>query len=208
MMTREEKYAKELIRRNLGREGYATYSKILGDYELNITSDPSVVGFMEPAKGRIVVNRELDEDQVGLIVRHEILHYYLEHEMRLLRKLARDAGLDYDMLSDIEIDDLKQTLYGDDLFNIAADYEISNRGYTDKDKDTVRQICLNGEVLSGLVTEDKHPDWVDMSVEEMYSELLKLKKQDEEMLNDSNVIVGNLVDVKNFMGMDGTWYGV
>lgn len=208
MMTREEKYAKELIRRNLGREGYATYSKILGDYELNITGDPSVVGFMEPAKGRIVVNRELDEDQVGLVIRHEILHYYLEHEMRLLRKLARDAGLDYDMLSDIEIDDLKQTLYGNDLFNIAADYEISNRGYTDKDKDTIRQICLNGEIVSGLVTEDDHPDWVDMSVEEMYTELLKLKKQDEDMLNDNNVIVGKLLDIKNFVGMDGTWYAV
>lgn len=207
-MTKEEKFAKELIRRDLKRQGYSTYSKILGEYDLNLTNNPTVIGFMEPAKGRIVVNRGLEESQVGLIIRHEILHFYLDHENRLLKKLARDAGLDYDMLSDTDISDLKQTLYSNDMFNIAADYEISNRGYTDKDKEIVRQIDLNGNILSGLVTEDDHPDWVDMSVEEMYSALAKQKQEIEKMKNELNVVPGFFKDSTTFIGEDGRIYGV
>jgi len=36
------------------------------------------------------------------------------------------------------LDDLKNKLYSNDDFNIAADYEISNLAYTDVDKDTIR----------------------------------------------------------------------
>jgi hypothetical protein len=58
--------------------------------------------------------------------------------MRLLKKLATDANMDYDKLTDIEIDDLKRDLYKNKDFNYAADYEISNRAYTDSDKETIR----------------------------------------------------------------------
>ena len=170
-MTREERATRDYLAEKLGEQGYATYAKLFMLFDLRLTSDPRYVGFMEPGKGRITLNRTLAEHQMGLIIRHEILHEYLSHEMRLLDHLAeKNPDLDPDEVS------LKKILYSDDTFNIAADYEISNRGYTERDKQDVRAIKLGGQVVSGLVTEDQHPDWVDKTVEEMY-DLLKDERE-------------------------------
>ena len=69
--------------------------------------------------------------------------------------------------------------------NIAGDYEISNRGYTEQDKRIARSIMLNGKVLSGLVTEDQHPDWVDLSFEEMYDRLASDMSQEEQEMSSA-----------------------
>lgn len=210
-MTREEKFAKQLIMTLLSEQGYPTYAKLLNEFDLNLTENPAVVAFMEPAKGRIVVNRGLEETQVSVIIRHEILHSYLKHELRLLQKLARDRNIDYDSLTDIELDELntelKNILYSNDDFNIAADYEISNLGYTDADKDAVRQINLNGQILSGLVTEDEHPDWVDYSVEDMYQELQQIRKKEQNNIDDS-VHFGQLIDKSTFIDLNGVVFGI
>lgn len=204
-MTREEKIAKNFLMRLLSSDGYPTYAKIFSRFDLNFTNDPSVVAYMVPDKGVVVINRALDEKQCSVVIRHEILHDYLRHEKRLLDKLARDAGLDPDALDDVAIGDLKKELYSSEEFNIAADYEISNRGYTDRDKRTIRNIELNGQILSGLVTEDDHPDWVDLSVEEMFDELKKEKRK----LNDEDgAIMGAIMDETTFIGVDGVIYGV
>lgn len=216
-MTREEKIAKNYLHRVLSTDGYPTYAKLFDKFDFNFTSDPSVVAYLDPARGVIVANRGLDENQICVIIRHEILHDFLKHEKRLLDKLARDAGLDPDDLDEIAIKDLKNSLYSTQDFNIAADYEISNRGYTEKDKITVRNIILNGRTLSGLVTEDKHPEWVDLSVEEMFDKLRKEKqKMDPEddvingaMLSEIDPQVKNIADMIGcdvFVGIDGTIY--
>lgn len=183
-MTREERATKEYIQNKLAKQGYPTYASILGNFDLNLTRDPNTVGFMEPGKGRIVLNRGLDENQVSVIIRHEILHQFLEHERRLLKHLANEHNLDFDKVDDNSLNDLKRKLYSNDLFNVAADYEISNRGYTEDDKEDIRNILLNGQILSGLVTEDDHPDWVDLSVEEMYDKLRE-DKQNQQQNQDS-----------------------
>ena len=210
-MTKEEQFAKQLIMTRLSEQGYPTYARLLNEFDLNLTENPNVIAFMEPATGRIVVNRGLEETQVSVIIRHEILHSFLKHELRLLQKLARDKGIDYDSLADTELDELtselKNILYSNDDFNIAADYEISNLGYTDADKDAVRQININGQILSGLVTEDQHPDWVDYSVEDMYQELTKLRKKDQGKLDDSTHF-GNLIDKTTFVDLNGVAYGI
>lgn len=82
--------------------------------------------------------------------------------------------------------------------NIAGDYEISNRGYTDADKATVRAIMLNGQILQGLVTEDQHPDWVNLSLEEMYDKLTEKKKADEEKFKQDLEKNRNTDTVKGF----------
>lgn len=181
-MTKIEKQAKEEVLNILREEGYPTYARLLNMFDINLTADPGVVGYMEPSKGRIVLNRGLDIEQVSVIARHEILHEYLTHEMRLLKHLAQQTGLDYDTLDDAKIKDLKKDLYKNNVFNIAADYEISNRGYTDADKETVRNIQLNGQTLSGLVTEDEHPDWTNLSVEDMYDKLTELRQQEKQQM--------------------------
>ena len=206
-MTREEKAAKYWISRVLSSDGYPTYAKIFSKFELNLTNDPSVIAYMVPNEGKIVINRGLDEQQASVTIRHEILHDYLRHEKRLLDKLAKDRNLDPDALDDLTLNDLKHDLYSNNDFNVAADYEISNRGYTDKDKKNIRNIVLNGRLLSGLVTEDDHPEWVDLSVEEMFD---KLRKERSKMKADSDqVIMGALSpngDV--FIGVDGVVYGI
>ena len=156
---------------------------------------------MDPRTGNITVNKGLDEDQVSVIIRHEILHNFLKHEKRLLNHLAEKTGLDPNALDDMNLKELRSALYSDDTFNIAADYEISNRGYTESDKRVARAIKLNGQLLTGLVTEDKHPDWVDLSVEQMYDKL----KADPER----NTINGLLMDPTTFVDpMTGVTYGI
>ena len=209
-MTREEKFAKKLIIKLLMQQGYRPYADILQDLDFNFTNHPKKIAALYPSEGRIVVNRGLDEHQISTVIRHEILHEYLEHESRLIKKLANEMGIKYKDISDIEISDLdniKQVLYGDadKKFNRAADYEISNYAYTDADKDIVRQINLNGKILQGLVTEDEHPDWVDMSVEEMFDELRKLPK---EKVEEPPKYYGVLIDERTFTDFDGVIYGV
>lgn len=206
-MTNMEKLAKAEILAILSDQGYPTYAGLLSKFDINLTSDPGVVAYMEPNKGRIVFNSGLDIDQVCFIARHEILHSYLQHEQRLLQKLAKDSNLDYDVLEDQDIEELKNALYSNDIFNIAADYEISNRGYTDIDKNTARAIILNGQTISGLVTEDDHPDWVDLSVEDMYDKLNKLRNQDKKS-NKTDEINGILMDPTTFIDINGVMYGI
>lgn len=206
-MTKFERQAKNEVLDVLREEGYPTYARLLNMFDVNLTSDPGVIGYMSPSEGRIVLNKGLDIEQVSVIVRHEILHEYLTHEMRLLKHLAQSMGLDYDDLDDIKIKDLKRELYKNSNFNIAADYEISNRGYTDADKETVRNIKLNGQILSGLVTEDEHPDWTNLSVEDMYDKLNDLMKKEQEEM-DPDTIYGSLVDMTTFVDENGVAYGI
>ena len=152
-MTREERATQIDLANRLGEQGYATYAKLFMLFELRLTSDPNAIGYMEPGKGRIVLNRTIEPHQMLLTIRHEILHEYLSHELRLLEHLAEKyPELDGDEVS------LKNILYKDKVFNYAADYEISNRGYTEQDKQDMRHIKFNGKIVSGLVTEDQHPD--------------------------------------------------
>ncbi len=205
-MTREERKAKAYLQRLLRTNGYPTYAKILEKFDVNYTSDPNAVAYMEPSTGRIVINRELDSRQASVIVRHEILHNYLKHEKRLLDSLARKRGLDRKELEGTALEDLdkelKRQLYRNSNFNIAADYEISNRGYTEKDKDDVRAIQIGGRIVSGLVTEDKHPDWTELSVEEMYDKIeqeMEDAKKNADMDDEDDYIKGLLVNPETFV---------
>ena len=170
-MTREEYIAKRQIMERLSKEGYPTYASLLDLFDFNLTNDPNVVGYMIPDKAVIVVNRNLDIDQVSTIVRHEILHEYLAHQLRMQRHLGIEA-----------YDNRDATLH--QLINIAGDYEISNRGYTEKDKEVSRAIKLNGEILKGLVTEDDHPEWVDWTLEEMFDALYKQYQEDKKAMEE------------------------
>ena len=180
-MTRKEQLAKEQIIKVLQTTGYPTYASLLDLFHVNLTEDPNVVAYMEPGKGRIVINSGLDINQVSTVVRHEILHEYLNHHKRLLNKLAKERNLDPDNLDDLSVKEIEQSIYSNKAFNIAGDYEISNRGYTDNDKRIARSILLNGKRLKGLVTEDDHPDWVDLSLEDMYDLLRDEMKDDPQM---------------------------
>lgn len=208
-MTKQEKLLKLWLIRKLKSQGYLTYAKILREFDIQLLSkNSSSVAYLDPAKGLFAMHPTLDDNQVSVIIRHEILHAYLQHEKRLLDKLAKEHGLDPNKLDDYTITELKKELYSNSLFNIAGDYEISNKGYTDKDKDIVRNIIFNGRVVSGLITEDEHPDWVDMSIEEMFDELRKEKQQDKNSGDDEKIVLGALQDETTFVDIEGHVYGV
>lgn len=200
-MTRREKAAKEEIMRRLKKEGYVTYAKLLSNFDVNLTTNPKFIGYIDLKTGTMVLNEGLDIDQVSVIVRHEILHEYLEHIRRLLAHLAQKEGLDFDELDDIKVKELYHNLLSNKAFNYAGDYEISNLGYTDEDKEVVRNIQLNGETLSGLVTEDEHPDWVNLSVEELYDKIMEMEPP------KIDNVFGALKDPTTFVGVDGVVYG-
>lgn len=165
-MTARDEAAKEQIIRKLRSEGYPTYARLFDLFDLNLTDNPDVVGYMLPGKAKIVLNENLSIDQVSTVVRHEILHEWLSHGARS-EKFNKEHP---DLLPD------------HDTANIAADYEISNVGYTDKDKRAARAIILGNKTLQGLVTEDQYPGWEDKSFEEMYEELLKKSLEEKKQL--------------------------
>ena len=165
-MTARDEAAKEQIIRKLRSEGYPTYARLFDLFDLNLTDNPDVVGYMLPGKAKIVLNENLSIDQVSTIVRHEILHEWLSHGARS-EKFDKEHP---DLLPD------------HDTSNIAADYEISNVGYTDKDKRAARAIIVGDKTLQGLVTEDQYPGWEDKSFEEMYEELLKQNLEEKKQL--------------------------
>lgn len=209
-MTQEERKLKKWLRSTLNTQGYPTYARILEKFDTYFTSDPNVVAYMVPNEGKIVINRGVTDKQASVLVRHEILHDYLQHEKRLLDKLARDKGINKSELDDIALKDLeselKKILYSNSDFNIAGDYEISNRGYTEKDKEEVRNINLNGRIVSGLVTEDDHPEWVDFSIEEIFD---ALQKEREKIKPEDLNYKGFLVDETTFIDpITGVTYGI
>ena len=184
-MTKRELRGKQEIEKRLAEQGYPTYAKIFHEFDLNITNDPGVIAYMEPGKGRIVVNGQLDLDGISVTIRHEILHEYLKHENRLIRHVAKIKGINPDTLDDMSIREIKNEIYSNKNFNIAGDYEISNVGYTEADKRTIKNLVLNGQVVSGLVTETDHPDWIDLPLEDMYDKLNKELQDDYDDLNQS-----------------------
>jgi len=163
-----EKAAKYQITQILRKQGYPTYAKLFDLFDLKLTDDPQTIGYMIPGKALIVINKNLNTNQVSTIVRHEILHEYFSHGPRGQAFEKAHANLKPNH----------------DLSNIAADFDISNKGYTDADKATVRSIALGDEILTGLVTEDQYPGWENLSYEEMYEKLLEQQQEDESQMQD------------------------
>ena len=147
MMTKLERFAKAKLQDILNKQGYPTYSKLLDSFDINLTGDPSVIGYMIPNKGVIVLNKSLDMDQVSMVVRHEILHEYLTHAIRAEKHLGADKFKN-------------RSSRTHDAINRAADWEISNRGYTDADKRVAKMLKVGDKVVQGLVTDIDHPEWV------------------------------------------------
>jgi hypothetical protein len=58
------------------------------------------------------------------------------------------------------------------IANYAMDWELSDIGYDEHDKEVVRVMTLNGEVIGGLILSDDHPEWINKPMEELF-ELVK-----------------------------------
>lgn len=179
-MTKLEQAAKDQVSSILNKQGYPTYSRLLDMLDVKLIDtekEPDAIAYLDVNNATIYLNPNLSINQVSTIVRHEILHEYLTHAAR-----ADQFKKDKPQYKNIPFD----------LINIAADYEISNKGYTDADKRTARGIIIKDKVLKGLVTEDDHPDWINLSFEELLEELAK----------DQDKYANNLKQIMRDLGID------
>ena len=184
-MTNYEKLAKKQIIKRLLNDGYPKYAKLLDGrdldtgkkidkgFDINLTKQKGVTAYVDMNNARIVINQGFHEKDISVVIRHELLHSFLKHQKRLLDHVARSRGLDPDELDNLTMEELINYIYSPSSpFNVVADFEISNVGYTDKDKDTIRNLILDGETISGLVTEDHHKDWTELSLEDMWDKAM------------------------------------
>jgi hypothetical protein len=108
-------------------------------------------------------------NQLDVLLRHELAHNLMMHQIRMMyvfkekfKKVKNDPDKVYERLR------YSSTIH--QLLNIIEDFEISNKRYTSADKQIVRNMMLNGELIGGLVTEDNR-GWESLSLEAMYEEL-------------------------------------
>lgn len=224
-MTAAEQEHRDVLIDYLRDKGYATYADLLlnhfvfrfhrPDYPFAAMVDSSV----KPPI--IYLNPDItSKKDASLIIRHEILHWYLEHQERALEYYAQQRGLEWEELADIPLEDLVnmdandfakladslgdkkdvanrdreiarglygRTYDGIPYHNLIKDLEISNRGYTEADKQVVKNLTIDGVPFPGLVTELDYPDWVGMDIEDMMDavedELEREKEAAEKLKN-------------------------
>jgi hypothetical protein len=173
MTPKEKQLHKKLIRLLLddGKgHHHKKYAMRLRDFNIKIVSlkaDPNFTAGIVFDTGMIYISEGflLDESlfyQLNVLMRHELAHNLLMHQIRMMGYLGSDFADKWGV---------SQSLH--DILNIIEDLEISDRIYNQEDMDTVRNMYLNGRVIGGLLTEDQRPEWVDMPLETMYDKLVK-----------------------------------
>ena len=121
-------------------------------------------------------------NQLDVLLRHEMAHNLMMHQIRMMyvfKKLHADDP-------DEAYEHIRYSASLHEILNIIEDFEISNKRYSSEDKQIVRNMMLNGEVIGGLVTEDNR-GWDKLSLEAMYDELSKeLIKINSDIRSDPN----------------------
>lgn len=179
-MTARDKLVKEQLIQRLIDTGYGTYAKRLKEFEVFVADIfngvPIRTAAMFPETGEIVINPGFFEladeeqawNQLSVLIRHEMLHFLLVHEKRLFDHLV---ATDPNFKETYEKASIHQ------IANYAMDWELSELGYDEDDKEVVRVMTLNGEVIGGLILSDDHPEWLHKPMEDLF-ELVK-KEVDE-----------------------------
>jgi hypothetical protein len=147
---------------------HAKYAERLEKFDIQIVplkADPTFTAAISFDRGIIMISEGFLNDpatfyQLNVLLRHELAHNLLMHQVRMAYKLGETA-YSHTRLSAV----LHQ------LQNIIADDEISNRKYSEEDKIIVRNMVLNGRVIGGLVTEDHRKSWINLTIEEMYDKV-------------------------------------
>ena len=182
-MSARDKLVKEQLIQHLIDNGYGTYARRLKEFEVFVADMfngvPINTAAMFPETGEIVINPGFfdlpDEDQawnqLSVLIRHEMLHFLLVHEKRLVDHMK-------DTDPDFENNYKKASIHK--IANYAMDWELSELGYDDHDKEVVRVMTLNGEVIGGLILSDDHPEWLNKPMEELY-ELVKKEVEEGRM---------------------------
>lgn len=172
MTDRERKLRTSLVKllRDDGKgHHHAKYAERLSKFDINIISlkdDPNFTAAISFEEGIIYIGEGFLTDpstffQLNILMRHELAHNLLMHEIRMMRHLGEDTWKNV----------FGQSASLHRILNIIMDDEISNKKYSDEDKQTVRNMYLNGKLIGGLVTEDHRQAWLDLPLEKMYEKV-------------------------------------
>lgn len=119
--------------------------------------------------------------QLNVIIRHELAHQLLRHQIRMA---AHIGELPHSRIS------MSMSLH--QMINIIADFEISNKKYTSEDKKIVSDMYLNGELIGGMITDEHRKDWMKLPIEEMYD---KLNEELDEIASELHDVKGDLSEL-------------
>lgn len=176
-MTREELLLRKELVKLLIANNHPKFARRLAKFNVNIVElkdAPDFVAAISYDEGTIYISRGLLADQttfnqLDVLMRHELAHNLLMHQVRLMRHLGDELSERFSSSA---------TLH--QFLNIIEDWDISNTRYSDADKKIVKNLWLNGRFFPGLVTELDKPGWEKLTLEEMYvaldKELQKIHK--------------------------------
>ena len=175
-MTKREKALKKKLIALLRDDGkghrHAKYAERLEDFIVKIVAikdDPKMTAAVNFEDVTIYISEGFLTDpktfyQLNVLMRHELAHYLMQHQIRMLDKLiskyGKEGGTRLSMSRSIH-----------SLLNIIEDFEISNKRYSEEDKLIVKNMVLNFRTIGGLVTEEIRRDWQQLDVIEMYEQL-------------------------------------
>lgn len=187
MSKKEQKLKKrliELLRDDSKGHKYPKFAKRLEDFDVNIvylSDDPNFTAAISFDEGKIYISEGFLQNeelfyQLNVLMRHELAHNLMMHQIRMLNKFKKEIADDPEYSKHISN---SRSLH--ELVNWLEDFEISNKRYTDEDKKIVRNMILNGRLIGGLITEEHREAWKDAPLEEMYDawseELEKLEQK-------------------------------
>lgn len=190
----------------LRKEGYVTYADRLQDIDFIIADvyrgERIEVAAMFEDRAEMVINPAMvDEDsfaseadrekmmqQLSVLVRHELLHFLLVHSRRFEDYLIKKDP------------NWRQTFRGYSIYeisNIAADYDLSQAGYDDHDKQVVRNMTRSGKVIGGLILSDQHPEWINLTYEELLDKLIEKRAEEIKKAKELFDQLQQLMDQQN-----------
>ncbi len=190
----------------LRKEGYVTYADRLQDIDFIIADvyrgERIEVAAMFEDRAEMVINPAMvDEDsfaseadrekmmqQLSVLVRHELLHFLLVHSRRFEDYLIKKDP------------NWRQNFRGYSIYeisNIAADYDLSQAGYDDHDKQVVRNMTRSGKVIGGLILSDQHPEWINLTYEELLDKLIEKRAEEIKKAKELFDQLQQLMDQQN-----------
>lgn len=179
-------------------EGYGTYARRLEEFRFVVADMLTLANgqrssFIETAAaftelGTILINPSfLDNNsiqgsdekmwsQLSVIIRHELLHFLLQHQKRFAELLKKSYPQ--------EAEKYLRSITINKAANYAMDWDLSREGYDEHDKEVVRKMTLNGRVIGGLILEDDHPEWMNKTLEELLEIMINQLKQENKSFNN------------------------
>jgi hypothetical protein len=174
-MTATERQVKKKLCQLLIDKGHRKYAERFWKFDFNIIDSKkhpdftAAISFDEATvfiSDGFLGSGEGIFNQLDVLLRHELAHNLMMHQIRMMHVFKKKHASNPDEI-------YKRISYSASihkLLNIIEDFEISNKRYSNEDKNIVRNMMLNGQVIGGLVTEDNR-GWDKMPLEQMYEEL-------------------------------------